>query len=86
MTEPQPRVALVTGAERGIGAAVSARLTRDGFAVALLDLDEAGCRQCAKAIVESGGRAVGAGLDVTDGSQGEAVASGIATISAHRPC
>jgi NAD(P)-dependent dehydrogenase (short-subunit alcohol dehydrogenase family) len=34
------RVAIVTGAARGIGAAISERLEKDGFAVARLDRDE----------------------------------------------
>ena len=35
----QQRVAVVTGGGRGIGAAIAARLTSDGFAVAVLDVD-----------------------------------------------
>src|SRR5439155_1472863 len=39
------RVAVVTGGAKGIGAAIASRLARDGFAVAILDLDvEAGTR------------------------------------------
>jgi 3-oxoacyl-[acyl-carrier protein] reductase len=78
VTDSPSRVAVVTGAGRGIGAAVAARLADDGFAVALLDLDEAGVKQGAEAIVAKGGKAVGVALDVTDAEQVEAAVTRVA--------
>ena len=66
------RVAIVTGAARGIGAATAERLGRDGFAVGVLDLDEAACETVAARIRDAGGRAVGVEVDVTDAAQVEA--------------
>ena len=66
------RVAIVTGAARGIGAATAERLARDGFAVAVLDLDEAACEAVAGRIRDAGGRALGVGVDVTDAARVEA--------------
>ncbi|MEV4143863.1 3-oxoacyl-ACP reductase FabG [Amycolatopsis sp. NPDC049691] len=78
MTDSPSRVAVVTGAGRGIGAAVAARLADDGFAVGLLDLDEAGVKQGAEAIVAKGGKAVGVALDVSDAEQVEAAVTRVA--------
>jgi 3-oxoacyl-[acyl-carrier protein] reductase len=60
------RVAVVTGAARGIGAAIARRLARQGVAVAAVDLDTEGSARTANAILETGGRAIAVGADVTD--------------------
>jgi 3-oxoacyl-[acyl-carrier protein] reductase len=60
------RVALVTGAARGIGAATAARLAQDGAKVVLADLDAAGVEKTAAEIAASGAGAVGLTCDVSD--------------------
>src|SRR5688572_3188393 len=65
MAPNDTRVAIVTGAARGIGAATASRLARDGFAVAVLDLDEAAAKGTVDAIEAAGGRALAVGADVS---------------------
>jgi 3-oxoacyl-[acyl-carrier protein] reductase len=60
------RVAIVTGAARGIGASIALRLAADGMSVGVVDLDEQGSERTAKEIVELGGRAIAIGADVAD--------------------
>ena len=72
------RVAVVTGAARGIGAATAERLARDGFAVAVADLDQGSCEEVAARIREAGGTAIGVGIDVTDADR---VAAGVARVA-----
>jgi 3-oxoacyl-[acyl-carrier protein] reductase len=72
------RVAMVTGAGRGIGAATAIQLARDGFAVAVLDLDEGQAAGTADAIIAAGGHAMAVGADVADAV---AVASAVARVA-----
>jgi 3-oxoacyl-[acyl-carrier protein] reductase len=63
------RVAIVTGAGRGIGAATAARLSADGLAVAVLDRDEPASGRTAANITSSGGTALAVTADVADPTQ-----------------
>jgi 3-oxoacyl-[acyl-carrier protein] reductase len=65
----EQRVAIVTGAARGIGAATAIRLGRDGFAVGVVDLDAAACKDTVDAITTAGGKALAVGADVSDVEQ-----------------
>ncbi|QIS23786.1 3-oxoacyl-ACP reductase FabG [Nocardia terpenica] len=60
------RVAVVSGAARGIGAAIAKRLASDGLRVGVLDLDAGHCAETVEAITGAGGRAVALGADVSD--------------------
>src|SRR5690349_14666618 len=72
------RVAIVTGAARGIGAATAQRLAADGFAVAAVDLDAANCADTVAAIAAAGGRAIAVGADVSDSAAVEAAVAHVA--------
>jgi 3-oxoacyl-[acyl-carrier protein] reductase len=63
------RVALVTGAAQGIGAAIAKRLAAGGAAVGVLDLQQDAAQALADEISKAGGRAVGLGADVSKRDQ-----------------
>jgi 3-oxoacyl-[acyl-carrier protein] reductase len=79
MPQETQRVAIVTGAGRGIGAGVARRLAADGMAVAVLDLDEQSCLGTVKEITDAGGRGLAVGADVSRTDQVEAAVSRVAS-------
>jgi 3-oxoacyl-[acyl-carrier protein] reductase len=79
MSEASQRVAVVTGAARGIGAGTAKRLAADGFAVAVLDLKEGDSGATVDAIRQAGGTAIAVGADVSDADQVKAAVDKIAS-------
>jgi 2-hydroxycyclohexanecarboxyl-CoA dehydrogenase len=63
------KVALVTGAATGIGAAISRRLARDGMAVGVLDLLTDEANKVAEQIRSEGGQALALQADITKRDQ-----------------
>lgn len=61
------RVAIVTGAAQGIGAAYAKRFAEEGARVAICDLED--CTNVVNTIAQSGGEAFGMEVDVADEAQ-----------------
>lgn len=74
------RTALVTGAGNGIGAAVARAFAAAGAAVVVTDVDKDAAAAVADAIVQSGGRAESAVVDVRDAEQASAAAEQAANL------
>jgi 3-oxoacyl-[acyl-carrier protein] reductase len=71
-------VAIVTGAGRGIGAAIARRLAADGMTVAVIEPAEAATVETVDAIRASGGAALGIECDVTSTAEVNAMADVVA--------
>jgi 3-oxoacyl-[acyl-carrier protein] reductase len=67
------RVALVTGASRGIGRAIALKLAADGATVIGTATRDAGAQDIARALAEQGARGTGKVLDVRDAGQCDAL-------------
>jgi 3-hydroxybutyrate dehydrogenase len=68
------KVAIVTGAARGIGAAIAGKFAAEGARVAICDIDGAAARRTAATLANS---AIGVAMDVTDEA---AVDAGVAEV------
>jgi 2-hydroxycyclohexanecarboxyl-CoA dehydrogenase len=63
------RNAIVTGGASGMGKAIAERFVRDGYAVGILDIDNAGAHAVAAEIVASGGEAIALPADLGERAQ-----------------
>lgn len=71
-------IALVTGASRGIGAAIALELGRQGATVVGTATTEQGAEQIAQSLANEGVKGTGLALDVNDAAQVEAVLKAVA--------
>ncbi|MCP3755157.1 2,3-dihydro-2,3-dihydroxybenzoate dehydrogenase [Streptomyces sp. TBY4] len=67
------KIALVTGAAGGIGAAIVRTLAAQGVRVAAVDMDATRLRDLAKSVIEEGGRVETFPVDVTSSAEVEAL-------------
>lgn len=69
----EPRNAIVTGAASGLGRAIAVRLARDGWRVALADINEGGARETLELVRAVGGHGQVERLDVTQPGEWQAL-------------
>jgi 3-oxoacyl-[acyl-carrier protein] reductase len=65
----QDKIAVVTGAASGFGAAIAKCFAAEGASVVVADVDEAGGKEITASICESGGAAIFARVDVSQADQ-----------------
>ena len=83
MSTARGRVAIVTGAGRGIGAATASRLSHDGLAVAALDRNGDAAEETARTIEKAGGTVLAVTADISSSAQvNEAVDRVVAELGA----
>ncbi|HHY57269.1 MAG TPA: SDR family oxidoreductase [Chloroflexi bacterium] len=66
------KIALITGAARGIGRGIALKFAQEGAAVGVLDIDEAACQSVVDEITAAGGHALALRASVADEQQVEA--------------
>ncbi len=71
------KIALVTGAARGLGRAIAQGLSRQGAAVAVIDRDQAGAEEVARSIGEAGRHASAFACDVGEEEEVRAVVAAV---------
>ena len=74
---PLRKIAIVTGAARGIGASIALRLAQDGHDVAVIDLTREACAETVAAVEATGQRSLAVAADVSDEA---AVRRGVAEV------
>ncbi|MFJ8747238.1 SDR family NAD(P)-dependent oxidoreductase [Embleya sp. NPDC127516] len=78
MSRYDGRVAVVTGAARGIGLGIATRLAAEGASIAIIDLDEAAASQAVKSLpLAPAAKAYAIGADISDEAAVEAAVDGV---------